>query len=38
MQEIIPMLAYENGVAAIEWLCKTFGFIENKEIRFMEGR
>jgi uncharacterized glyoxalase superfamily protein PhnB len=37
MQEIIPMLAYENGVAAIEWLCKAFGFIENKEMRFMEG-
>jgi PhnB protein len=37
MQTIIPMLAYEKGVAAIEWLCKAFGFIENKESRFMEG-
>ncbi len=36
MQKIIPMLAYENGVAAIEWLNKAFGFIENKEVRFME--
>ena len=31
------MLAYENGIAAIEWLCKAFGFTENKEMRFMEG-
>lgn len=37
MQRIIPMLAYENGVVAIEWLCKAFGFIEIKEARFMEG-
>jgi PhnB protein len=37
MQVIIPMLSYENGVAAIEWLCKTFGFAENTEMRFMEG-
>ncbi|MGN6351839.1 MAG: VOC family protein [Parafilimonas sp.] len=36
-QNIIPMLAYENGIAAIEWLCKAFGFVENKEMRFMEG-
>ncbi len=37
MQNIIPMLSYENGIAAIDWLCKAFGFIENKEVRFMEG-
>lgn len=37
MQNIIPMLAYENGLEAIEWLSKTFGFVENKEVRFMEG-
>jgi uncharacterized glyoxalase superfamily protein PhnB len=37
MQNIIPMLAYENGIAAIKWLSKAFGFIENKEVRFMEG-
>ena len=28
-QTIIPMLAYEDGVAAIDWLCKTFGFTQN---------
>ena len=27
-QQIIPMLAYENGVTAMEWLCEVFGFIE----------
>src|SRR5882672_7855661 len=27
-QLIIPMLAYEDGVTAIEWLCKAFGFVE----------
>lgn len=37
MQNIIPMLAYENGVAAIEWLSKAFGFKENKEVSFMEA-
>ena len=37
MQEIIPMLSYENGIAALEWLQKAFGFIENKDMRFMEG-
>ncbi len=36
-QNIIPMLSYENGVAAIEWLCQAFGFEENKEMRFMQG-
>lgn len=25
-QQIIPMLAYENGVEAMDWLCKAFGF------------
>ena len=28
MQEIIPMLTYEDGVTAIEWLCRVFGFTE----------
>ena len=27
-QLIIPMLSYEDGVAAMDWLCKVFGFIE----------
>jgi uncharacterized glyoxalase superfamily protein PhnB len=27
-QQIIPMLSYEDGVKAIEWLCEVFGFEE----------
>ena len=27
-QSIIPMLSYEDGVTAIEWLCNVFGFSE----------
>ena len=26
MQDVIPMLAYENGIAALEWLKQAFGF------------
>ena len=26
--QIIPMLSYENGPAAMDWLCKAFGFSE----------
>ncbi|MEO7768753.1 MAG: VOC family protein [Ferruginibacter sp.] len=29
---IIPMLAYENGVAAMDWLCRVFGFLEKTKI------
>lgn len=28
------MLAYENGVAAMDWLCKAFGFVE--KIRMLD--
>jgi uncharacterized glyoxalase superfamily protein PhnB len=31
-QQIIPMLAYEDGVAAMNWLCEVFGF---KEVMMM---
>jgi uncharacterized glyoxalase superfamily protein PhnB len=27
-QLIVPMIAYENGVEAMEWLCRVFGFKE----------
>jgi uncharacterized glyoxalase superfamily protein PhnB len=27
-QNIIPMLTYENGISAMEWLCRVFGFTE----------
>ncbi|CAN5216588.1 N/A [soil metagenome] len=37
MQNIIPMLSYQNGIASIEWLQKVFGFTENVAMRFMDG-
>jgi uncharacterized glyoxalase superfamily protein PhnB len=27
-QQVFPMLAYEDGVAAMDWLCRVFGFSE----------
>lgn len=27
-QQIFPMLSYENGAAAMDWLCRVFGFTE----------
>ena len=26
--QIIPMLSYEDGIAAMDWLCQVFGFSE----------
>jgi PhnB protein len=37
MQEIIPMLAYENGIVALKWLKLAFGFEENMDMRMMES-
>jgi len=37
-QQIIPMLAYENGVEAIGWLCKVFGFTEKTRWLDAAGR
>jgi PhnB protein len=34
-QGVIPMIAYEDGVAAIEWLNKAFGFLEIREARYI---
>lgn len=31
---VIPMIAYEDGPAAIEWLAKAFGFRERPEMRY----
>jgi PhnB protein len=33
---IIPMVAYEDGVAAIEWLVRAFGFRERRGQRIVE--
>ena len=30
---VIPMLSYEDGVAALEWLAKAFGFRERTRIK-----
>lgn len=40
MQDVIPMLSYEDGHAALAWLKQAFGFTENEEMRFTddEGR
>ena len=35
---VIPMLAYEDGAAAIEWLTKAFGFDEQTPSRTTTGR
>lgn len=34
-QGVIPMIAYEDGVAAIEWLSIAFGFQEIREARYI---
>jgi len=34
MQTVTPYLLYEDGAAAIDWLCRTFGF---RELRRMTG-
>jgi PhnB protein len=37
-QAIIPMIAYENGFAALDWLARAFGFRERKRMSGPEGR
>jgi hypothetical protein len=32
---VIPMIAYEYGPTAIEWLAKAFGFREQPEMRHL---
>jgi PhnB protein len=34
---IVPMISYEDGPAAIEWLERAFGFRERRGRRIMEG-
>lgn len=36
MQNVIPMLSYENGQDALTWLKQAFGFTENEEMRFTD--
>jgi uncharacterized glyoxalase superfamily protein PhnB len=35
---VIPMVAYENGVAALEWLVRAFGFTERHRTLGPDGR
>ena len=34
MQTVVPMLAYEDAGAAVEWLTRAFGFRENPSARY----
>jgi len=36
--DVIPMMAYRNGVAALDWLVETFGFTEQVRMVTDEGR
>ena len=35
---VIPMIAYENGVAALDWLVQAFGFVERHRTVGPDGR
>jgi uncharacterized glyoxalase superfamily protein PhnB len=32
IQGVIPMIAYEDGVGALEWLARAFGFVERARL------
>lgn len=36
--QVIPMLSYEDGIAAIDWLCKAFSFTEKIKMLDENGR
>src|SRR5262249_965398 len=38
MSDVVPMLAYEDGFAALEWLTRVFGFRERKRMTAPDGR
>ena len=35
---VIPMISYEDGVAALAWLGKAFGFLETARLTTSDGR
>src|SRR6202165_6303863 len=35
---VIPMIAYENGPAAMDWLARAFGFREKARMTAADGR
>jgi uncharacterized glyoxalase superfamily protein PhnB len=36
-QRIVPFLGYEDAAAAIEWLERAFGFVEDRKARYEEN-
>jgi len=36
--QIIPMISYEDGTAAMDWLCRVFGFLEKTRMIDDAGR
>src|SRR6266508_1884301 len=38
MPQIVPMLAYEDGPAALDWLARAFGFRERMRMLDDDGR
>ena len=36
-QRIVPFIGYEDAVAAIAWLERAFGFVEDRSARYEEG-
>ncbi len=38
MQRIVPMLSYEDGDAAMDWLIRAFGFVEKERWLDESGR
>ena len=37
MADVIPMIAYENGIAALDWLARAFGFRERARMLGPQG-
>ena len=35
---VVPMIAYEDGIAALDWLARAFGFIERARMIGPDGR
>lgn len=38
MPDVVPFLTYEDGVAALDWLAKVFGFTETARVMSATGR
>jgi uncharacterized glyoxalase superfamily protein PhnB len=38
MATVVPMLAYEDGIEALDWLVRAFGFVERERWLDDEGR